>query len=646
MSSVFLTVLNMGIAASWIILAVLLLRLLLKKKAPKWVLCLLWALVAIRLVCPVTLESPFSLVPSGETIPAGIASSESPAIHSGISIVNSTVNPLLSKAFTPDPAAGANPLRIAVDLGAFLWLLGAAALLLYGGVSFLRLSKTVAASIPLDHRGKAPVLVCDDLASPFILGVIRPRIYVPSGLSKETLGHVLAHEQAHLRRRDHWWKPLGFLLLAIFWFQPLCWAAWFLLCRDIEMACDERVIRGMTAENRAAYSESLLACGRKTRTIAACPVAFGEVGVKERVKSVLHYKKPAFWILIVALLGALLLVVFFLTNPRRQPIDPGSLQIVSANTLDSRFGDPVDAELSREELDELRSRLASVHFEDANDSFEGLTPLYSLTVDTKNAGKLTFAVYDAAGEKIAMQCEKGTYPVRDAAFAGYLDKICAAKQRAAAVKTFTAAIVDIENGAVLVRPSEGSSELRSSNVFTIPTQHFASSYAPKIGDVVEIEYNDYILETYPAMLDQIYAVRVLPSQDSKDDSSLDPEILRAKYPEYFDLPTEDGLTVYVWQIAAGSYDFGLLPGIIDQVKWSAANDFADERPMEEIITLKPASMEEMKAILAAYDLPKEKIAIRPFQNPASSYLGPVFASADNTAYWELVKKLQEFFFPD
>ncbi|NLZ56184.1 MAG: hypothetical protein GX900_05930 [Clostridiaceae bacterium] len=310
MSAVFLKVLNMSITASWLILAVVVARLLMKK-APKWIACLLWAVVALRLIFPFSFESVLSLIPSIETIPPDIATLPKPAIDSGITIINKTINPIIKDSFSPNPVANVNPLQIVIDIASIIWVAGIVALLSYALISYLRLKKTVSASVAIRDR----IMVCDEVKAPFILGVFRPRIYVPSSMGGETLEYVIDHEQAHLQRRDHWWKPLGYLLLTIYWFSPLCWVAYILLCRDIEMACDEKVIRDMDKDKVAAYSQALLDCGRSRRVIAVCPLAFGEVGVKERVKAALSYKKPLFWVVIVAVIACIVLAVCFLTNP-------------------------------------------------------------------------------------------------------------------------------------------------------------------------------------------------------------------------------------------------------------------------------------------------------------------------------------------
>lgn len=313
MSDLFLNLFNRAMAAGWLVLAVLVLRLVLKK-APKWVCCLLWALVAVRLVCPFTPESALSLVPSAQVLAPETLYDPAPELHTGIEFVNSAVNRSFTPAMTTEGLTSVNPLQIWTWLAGWVWAVGAAAMAVYALVSWLRLKKQVAASV--EENG---VWRCDGTGSPFILGVFRPRIYVPSDLAGADLDHVLAHERAHLQRKDHWWKPLAYFLLAVFWFQPLLWAAYVLLCRDIELACDEKVVRTLDVGGKKAYSQALVTCAVSRRTIAACPVAFGEVGVKQRVKSVLHYKKPAFWVIATALVLCVIVAVCFLTDPVEPP---------------------------------------------------------------------------------------------------------------------------------------------------------------------------------------------------------------------------------------------------------------------------------------------------------------------------------------
>lgn len=313
MTDIFLGFLNRSLAAGILILAVVLVRLVFKK-APRWLLCALWALAAVRLVCPVSIESVLSLIPSAEPVQPEIIVSAQPAITSGIPAVDAIVNPPLAAAFTPSPAQSANPLQIWTFLAACVWLAGIAALLLYAAVSALRLRLRVRTAVRLEGK----VYQSEFVSSPFILGVIRPRIYLPFGLEAGAQAMVLAHERAHLRRGDQLWKPLGYLILAAYWFNPLCWLAYILFCRDIEAACDEKVVRELGEGCKAAYSRALLACSVPRKLITACPLAFGETGVKARIRSVLNYKKPAFWLVLAAVLASVAVAVCFLTDPKRE----------------------------------------------------------------------------------------------------------------------------------------------------------------------------------------------------------------------------------------------------------------------------------------------------------------------------------------
>ena len=310
MTKLFLNVLNLSISAGYIVLLVLVLRLLLKR-APKWITVVLWGIVALRLILPFSIESIFSLIPSAETVSPDIMLDRTPAIDSGIPIVNRVVNPMIEGSFAPDPLTSANPLQLWIPTWALLWIVGMAVLLVYMLVSYLRVLRRVGTAVRLrDNLYQSEAVV-----SPFVLGLVKPRIYLPFNIDEKHLEYVLAHENAHIRRRDHLWKPLGFLLLTIHWFNPLMWIGYILLCRDIELACDEKVIRSLRHDARADYSEALLHLSVNRRMIAACPLAFGEVGVKTRVRSVLNYKRPAFWIILAALLICIAVAVCFLTNP-------------------------------------------------------------------------------------------------------------------------------------------------------------------------------------------------------------------------------------------------------------------------------------------------------------------------------------------
>ena len=318
MTEIFLYIVNMSITATILAVVVLFLRLLLKK-APKWISVLLWGLVALRLICPFAVESPFSLMPKTDWVVQEPLTEENFFLDS----VPDTIPAFDSSSFGSDvtvqysyyPLENSNiEIHSGISISFILsciWAAGMAALLLHTGISTIRLRKSIGAAIRIQDN----VWESSAVESPFVLGMIRPRIYVPRGMSEEKLAYVIAHEQAHIRRNDHWWKPLGFLLLTIHWFNPVLWLAYILLCRDIEMACDERVIKEYDDVQRADYSEALLDCSVKRKMITACPLAFGEVSVKERIKSVLHYKKPAFWIVVLAVIACVVAAVCFLTNP-------------------------------------------------------------------------------------------------------------------------------------------------------------------------------------------------------------------------------------------------------------------------------------------------------------------------------------------
>lgn len=311
MVNVFIDLFNMSITASYLVLAVMIVRLLLKK-APKWISCLLWALVGVRLVCPFSIESALSLIPSSQTIAVNDSSIGRPfTIQSGVPAVDINVNEFVDSKYYEGVTVPQNTFTDMTTVLAIVWLVGLFAMLLYGVISYLRLRKRVGVSLLF----KDNIYYCDNIDTPFILGFFKPKIYVPSGLSDEQIKYITLHENAHLKRKDHFWKPLGFVLLSLYWFNPMIWVAYILLCRDIESACDEKVIKNMPNAEKKGYSETLVSCSVKRRMIMACPLAFGEVGVKQRIKSVLNYKKPAFWIIVVAVLLIIVISVCFLTNP-------------------------------------------------------------------------------------------------------------------------------------------------------------------------------------------------------------------------------------------------------------------------------------------------------------------------------------------
>ena len=310
MEAIFLKLVNQSLSAGWLVLAVLALRLVLRR-APRWSCCLLWGLVALRLLCPVSIESPMSLLPSAQPLPSELLYAAAPRIDSGIPALNSAVNPVLAETLAPAPGASANPAQIWAFVLARLWLAGVILLLLHALVSYLRLRRRVSTATLLREN----IRQSEWVDTPFVLGLLRPVIYLPYRLEERDLSYVIAHERAHIRRGDHWWKALGFLLLSVYWFHPLLWVAYVLLCRDIEGACDEKVIRALGQEDRRGYAAALFRCGVRRRTAAACPLAFGEVGVKARVKAVMGYRRPGGWLVAAALIACAAAAVCFLTDP-------------------------------------------------------------------------------------------------------------------------------------------------------------------------------------------------------------------------------------------------------------------------------------------------------------------------------------------
>ena len=310
MENLFLTIVNMSITATWVVLAFTVLRPLLKK-VPKWVNCFLWGIVALRLCLPFSLESVFSLIPTTETIPTNITTSAKPQIDTGVGVVNSVVNPVISESFTPDPSYSANPLQVIVGVASYIWVVGLVLMVIYCAVSYIMLKRKVSASVHYNNN----IYYCDNIETPFILGVLKPKIYIPSGVNESDLQFILEHEKSHIKRKDYLIKPISFLILSVYWFNPAIWLWYILLCRDIESACDEKAIKFYDNEYKKLYSTALLNCSTQKRIIMACPVAFGETGVKQRIKSVLNYKKPAFWVVGVAIVLTTFLTIFFATNP-------------------------------------------------------------------------------------------------------------------------------------------------------------------------------------------------------------------------------------------------------------------------------------------------------------------------------------------
>lgn len=363
MDDVFLKLVNLSISASWLILAVLVLRVVLKK-APKWVMPLLWGVVALRLVCLFSIESALSLIPSAETIPSEIVTETREPVLYEQATLDIVTNPTLPSAAEVPVGVSRQQAQVDFNIYSVLWLAGMAALLVHALVSAGKLKKKLATAILLRDN----IYESEFVDSPFVFGVVKPNIYLPMHMDEGTAAYVIAHERAHLARRDHWWKVLGYLVLALHWFNPLVWVAYILFCRDIELACDEKVVKGLDGAARADYSQALLSCAAPGRAVAACALAFGEGNIKTRVKSALHYKKPAFWVAAAAVLAVVIVAVCFLTNPRSD-IDAETLLGTSRGEITRisvKMGEASSGEeyrMSTEEIKTVLSLLDAAEYE-------------------------------------------------------------------------------------------------------------------------------------------------------------------------------------------------------------------------------------------------------------------------------------------
>lgn len=316
MSELFLELLNLSIMTGWLILAVLVVRVCLKR-APKYIRCILWGLVGLRLVFPFPIESIFSLLPSSKVIDTEIVYDRTPAIHSGIPVVDNVTNNLMMDSFAPDMQNSVNPLQVVTFIASNVWMLGVVVMLIYCIISYFLVQRKVFDAV----KREGNVYQCERVETPFVLGLVRPKIYIPYQIDDEAIEYVVAHERAHIKRGDQITKLVGFLVLSVYWFQPLIWVAYILLCKDIELACDEKVLKSIGETEKKSYSRVLLQYSVSPKMIAACPLAFGEVAVRQRIKNILNYKKPAFWIIIVSMVACVVVAVCFMTSPKTETKD-------------------------------------------------------------------------------------------------------------------------------------------------------------------------------------------------------------------------------------------------------------------------------------------------------------------------------------
>jgi len=512
MAGIFLKILNMSFAASWLVLAVVLLRQILKK-APRWIVCTLWALVALRLVCPFSMESTLSLLPSSEVLPVDVIEGNSFDIHTGVDWIDMPVNDYLGDRYYEGVTVPTDHGSDVMTVLCIVWVIGAMTMMIYAFVSYLRLKRKVSACIQVSED----IRICDYIPTPFILGILHPVIYLPSSMEPGNAQYVLAHERAHLKRRDHWWKPMGYILLTLHWFNPLMWLAYILLCRDIELACDEKVIREMGGEEKRAYSEALLRCSVPRRMIAACPLAFGEVGVKERVKSVLNYRKPTFWLILIAIVLCIAVAVCFLTNPIGLTL--GKLwnltdrEYVSVTVI----ADSNARVLTQEaEIEQVLNFLdtAKVNSQPISQNrIERASDYQIILSDGQHHIRVCFDVFLAD-----VWMDDGEYSLpyfmkEPAQVKAFFEKVIGKSipdvtpTEPSLGSVFTATVRQIAEGSILVEPAEGSNERSSASEIWVRVPENCPDL--QVGDLVSISYNGMIAETYPAQIHTVYAIVVI-----------------------------------------------------------------------------------------------------------------------------------------
>ena len=661
---VFMQLVNISITAGWLVLAVMLLRLLLRR-APKWVTCLLWGIVAVRLLLPISLESPVSLVPNTETLPVtniyspdpGVA--DNPYYHqvdSGVEVFDAVVSPMVNDV---------NPTAMRANFSIFgcVWLAGMVAMLVYTVISYLRLHRRTREGVEWE-RG---VWLCDRIDTPFILGIVKPRIFLPTAMGAGDKVYVLAHEKAHLRRGDHLWKPLGFALLTVYWYNPVLWVAYILLCRDIELACDEKVICRLGEESKAAYSNALINCSAPRRLVAACPLAFGEVGVKDRIRSVLHYKKPAFWVVVTAVVASLVLAVCFLTDPVKGDSwisDRSGLFVhtisaecdnvtyslldVSAVEKDSyiqvewendtpevlcfgqeyalyKDGEPYDMGtrywdlllytilprgnyIERYTLPQLpngRYRLEkSFYFENAPDT--AYRAFIDFTVDTtysfvNNTFTLEALVYGAEGHDVPFDVNDHVTRI----FSVTQHKLLSVAEQGQdwlVLGELLPVVLERKNFDDLFADTNWQGGLLAPKLRknNLNALLVSDPTANRMAYLLEQKNGDIYIAYGRTDIHQLLWVFKLKGTYNG--------YLTNRYPELLGLPTTKGLEVYVTKFSGTGYRCTLKSG--KNLGYSA----------EELINSDFTDIKDMAAILTTYDLPPEMISVIPYQHPLSSFL--------------------------
>lgn len=628
MTDIFIKLLNISITAGYLVIAVMLARAVLKK-APKWVSCVLWSMVGIRLVLPFSFESVLSLIPSAQTVPEDIAVTAVPSINSGLSYLNDAINPVISERLSPSVAEGTNPIETILKVATAVWVAGIIAMLIYGTISYLRLKRRVAPSI----KSGGNVYYCDVIDSPFILGVFRPRIYLPSDIDEKSLSYVVSHECSHIKRGDHFWKPLGFLLLSVYWFNPLVWVAYILLCRDIEKACDERAVKDMTVEDKKGYLSALVSYSVERKMISACPLAFGETNVKSRVRSVLNYKKPAFWIIVVSVVICLALSVFFLTDP-----------------MDDEYASPISVRYDNGEG-------LVTHIEDySSQTICSLLNNGRWIKETPNCGA-DFEL-DFGGKSVKYHSECGTfYDVEKEKCLELNEK------EKLSVNRLLFALVEPDRQRLeeLMEKVPQYFGLDASEGLTVYIGEFArGSYgcylsANKLSDssqlmlisTVSVYDMKLILSTYDLPIDKVSVKHYQPLHSSYlctytescekrvysilfKDEALRMANLHAEYPEFFGLDMKKGFRVYVIQTDFYDYKCVLKSGAPTE-----SNVMDDS--WQEVMDSDGVCIDDMRLILESYGAKKENVSVY-----AATMLNDdneLYVIADFDSYTEKIKKM-------
>ncbi len=401
MAEVFIKILNMSITASWLVLAVLILRGIFKK-APKAIICVLWAIVVVRLLCPVSFESVYSLIPTTEAVPESVAHINEPIMRSQLIVSDSEYAKNIVKVpkveINDDGARGIEAMEVVL----IVWVIGTGAMLTYSFISYVRLKFKVREAVVLREN----IWFCDHIDTPFIMGIIRPRIYIPSSMDEKQMEYVIAHEKVHLKRRDNVWKPFATILLSVYWFNPFMWVAYVMFCRDIEFACDERVIGKMDEADVRKYMKTLVSCSIPHHKLMAYPVAFGEIGVKSRIKTIVSYKKPKLVLSILAVVVCVIMSMFFLVDPMESRANEVNELLRGYEEWDNDW-EPIDPSILTEEqkaylaeyelIDE--DRLTDYSYEGINWNLMGTgMELYNPTSGVEKFG-VTYEITEEISEK-------------------------------------------------------------------------------------------------------------------------------------------------------------------------------------------------------------------------------------------------------